>query len=84
MLTELFNKCLKESCFPDYWKVSLVLPVFTNIGQRSAAMHLRHWIPNTEVPRLKPLGCSKVDSAFHPSKVGKMSTGDFRELSGKK
>ena len=22
ILGELFNKCLKESCFPDYWKVS--------------------------------------------------------------
>ena len=22
ILPELFNKCLKESCFPDYWKVS--------------------------------------------------------------
>ena len=28
ILAELFNKCLKESCFPDYWKVSLVVPVF--------------------------------------------------------
>ena len=23
ILTELFNKCLKESCFPDCWKVHL-------------------------------------------------------------
>ena len=29
--------CLKESCFPDYWKVSLVVPVFNNVGERSAA-----------------------------------------------
>ena len=28
MLAELFNKCLKESCFPDCWKVSLVVLVF--------------------------------------------------------
>ena len=26
ILAELFNKCLKESCFPDYWKVSSVVP----------------------------------------------------------
>ena len=32
ILAELFNKCLKESCFPDCWKVSLVVPVFKNIG----------------------------------------------------
>ena len=33
---ELFNKCL-ESCFPDWWKVSSVVPVFKNIGERSTA-----------------------------------------------
>ena len=27
ILAELFNRCLKESCFPDCWKVSLVVPV---------------------------------------------------------
>ena len=36
MLAELFNKCLKESCFPDCWKVSLVVPVFKNGGDGSA------------------------------------------------
>ena len=25
ILAELFNKCLKESCFPDCWKVSSVV-----------------------------------------------------------
>ena len=34
---ELFKKCLKESCFPDGWKVALVVPVFKNIGERSTA-----------------------------------------------
>ena len=28
---------LRESCFPDCWKVSLVVPVFKNVGERSAA-----------------------------------------------
>ena len=37
ILSELFNKCLKESCFPDLWKVSSVVPVFKNVGERSAA-----------------------------------------------
>ena len=27
ILAELFNMCLKESCFPDCWKVSSVVPV---------------------------------------------------------
>ena len=35
ILAELFNKCLKESCFPDCWKASLVVPVFRNLGERS-------------------------------------------------
>ena len=35
ILAELFNKCMKESCFPDCWKVSSVIPVFKNAGERS-------------------------------------------------
>ena len=41
ILAELFNKCLKESCFPDCWKVSSVLPVFKNVGKRSTARNYR-------------------------------------------
>ena len=37
ILAKLFNKCLQESCFPDYWKVSSLVPVFKNVGERSAA-----------------------------------------------
>ena len=37
ILAELFNKCLKESCFPDCWKVSSVNPVIKNVGERSTA-----------------------------------------------
>ena len=37
MLAEFVNKCLKESCFPDYWKVSSVVPVFRNVGEKFAA-----------------------------------------------
>ena len=36
-LADLFNICLKKSCFPDYWKVSLVVHVFKNAGERSTA-----------------------------------------------
>ena len=35
ILAELFNLCLKESCLPDCLKVSLVVPVFKNVGERS-------------------------------------------------
>ena len=37
ILAELFNKCLKESCFSDCWKVSLVIHVFKNVGEKSTA-----------------------------------------------
>ena len=41
ILAKLFNKCLKESCFLDRWKVSLVVPVFKNVGERSTAKNYR-------------------------------------------
>ena len=41
ILTKLFNKCLKESCFPDSGKVSSVVPVFKNVGERSTAKNYR-------------------------------------------
>ena len=37
ILAELFNMYLKESCFPDSWKVLLVVPVFKNVGERCTA-----------------------------------------------
>ena len=40
ILAEL-NMCLKEYCFPDYWKVSSVVPVFKNVGERSTAKNYR-------------------------------------------
>ena len=35
ILAELFNKRLKESCFPDCWMVLSAVPVFKNVGERS-------------------------------------------------
>ena len=37
ILAELFIKCLNGSCFPDCWKVSSVVLVFNNVGERSTA-----------------------------------------------
>ena len=37
ILAKLFSKYLKESCFPDCWNVSSVVPVFKNDGERSTA-----------------------------------------------
>ena len=41
ILPELFNKCLKESCFPDCWKVSSVVTVFKNVMERSIDKNYR-------------------------------------------
>ena len=41
ILAEFFNMCLKESCFPDFWKVSFVVPVFKNVGERYTAKNYR-------------------------------------------
>ena len=41
ILAELFNMCLKESYFPDCWKVSSVVPVFKNDRERSTAKYYR-------------------------------------------
>ena len=41
ILAKLFNKCLKKSCFPDCWKVSSVVPVFKNVGERATAKNYR-------------------------------------------
>ena len=37
ILAELFDKYLKESWFPDCWKVSSVVPVFKNVWERLTA-----------------------------------------------
>ena len=44
------------------------------------AQWLRRWISNPGFSCLKPLGGSKVDSAFHPSEVDKMSTKNIWNL----
>ena len=41
ILAELFNKCLKGSCFPNCWKGSSVVAVFKNVGERSTAKNYR-------------------------------------------
>ena len=41
ILAKLFNMCLKESRFPDFWKVSSAVPVFKNVGERYTAKNYR-------------------------------------------
>ena len=35
ILSKLFNRCIKEGCFPQYWRKSSVCPVFKNSGQHN-------------------------------------------------
>ena len=37
ILAELYNKCLKDSCFPCFSKVSSVVRIFKNVGERFTA-----------------------------------------------
>ena len=37
IIGELCTKCLKESCFTDCWKVSLVVHMFKNVREKSTA-----------------------------------------------
>ena len=39
ILAELFDKCLKESCFPNCWKVTSVVPLIKNIEESSTAQN---------------------------------------------
>ena len=41
MLAELFNLCLKESCFPYCWKVLSMIAVLKNAMKRSTARNYR-------------------------------------------
>ena len=80
LLLRSFTNALSSYSPPA--KLLLMLNVV--IFNRAMAQWLRRWIPNPGVSCSKPLVGSKVDSAFHPSEVGKMSTRNFWELSGKK
>ena len=81
-------------CTWDMWKV-----LFTNIQKQYNVLKIsllfkkisllfkkftktREFL-NPGVPCSKPLGGSKVDSAFHPFEVDKVSTRNFWGLSGK-
>ena len=41
ILAEVFNMCLKESCFPDCWKMCSIFPVSKNVEEMSKAKNYR-------------------------------------------
>ena len=51
-LAEVFNKCLKESCFLYCLKVSSVMPVFKNVGEMSTAKIYRPVSPLSVVSKV--------------------------------
>ena len=75
VLAELFNMCLKESCFPDCWKVSLVVPVFKNVGKRSTA---KNYCPVSLLSVVSKIFEKLVNNrnVDHPEKCGLFS--DFQ------
>ena len=54
--------------YSEIW-LFLIVDILLNCGQLTE--RVRHWIPNPGIPCSKPLGGSKVDSAFHLSEVAK-------------
>ena len=46
ILVEIFNMCLKGSCFPDCWNISSVVSVFKNVGKRSTAKNYCQLLAN--------------------------------------
>ena len=64
------------------------MALYSVVSLKKSWLSLVYWvsrsIPYPGVPCSKPLGGSKVDSAFHPSEIDKMSTRNFWELSGRK
>ena len=67
----LFTIIKKTMIFYDEDNIEIRL---RNLMSDVKALWLRCWISNPGVQCSKPLGGSKIDSAFHPSKVDKIST----------
>ena len=72
ILAELFNKCLKESCFPDCWKISSVVPVFKNVGDRSTT---KNYLPVSLLSVVSKVFEKLVNNRIvdHPKKCGLFS-----------
>ena len=63
ILAEFFNMYLRESCFPDCWKVSLVVSKFKNVGERYIANNYRPVSPLSVAKKVfeKPANNSLVN-----------------------
>ena len=80
-----FDKCIKEVILISQSKYKNCVNVINSVQSVITGLVVKTLDSQSRGgPCSKPLGGSKVDSAFHPSEVDKMSTRNFWELSGKK
>ena len=75
ILVEFLNLCLKESCFPDCWKVSSVAPVFKNVGEKSTA---KNYCPVSLLSMVRKVFEKRLNNRIvdHPEECGFFS--DFQ------
>ena len=87
VISKVFEKLVNNKIVDHLKKCVLFLISSVVLGllkQPQMAYWLRCWIPNPRVPGSKPLGCSKVNSAFHPFYVDQLCTRNSWELNGTK
>ena len=72
ILTELFNMCLARSCFSDFWKVSSVVTVLKNVGERSTT---RNYHPDSLLSVATNIFEKLVNTVVGPQSAGFYETG---------
>ena len=79
ILGELFNMCLKESCFLNCGQVSWVVPVFKNVGERSATKN-HDTVSLLSVVSLWKLDCLEKCGLFSDFQYGIRSSRSTADL----
>ena len=72
ILTELFSMCLARSCFSDFWKVSSVVTVLKNVGERSTT---RNYHPDSLLSVATNIFEKLVNTVVGPQGAGLYETG---------